>query len=103
MKHNLFAKAVALAIVFFFLGSSVIPTLQGSGVNRTKQSILAGERGYFYAYNAYDPNGMNYGEVTFDMDAVVNLIGGGSGITFITGEDIDTEGNCYGVAYYGGL
>jgi hypothetical protein len=72
-------------------------------IPRITQSTLPGGRGEFYAYNAYDPNGMNSGEITFDNSAVVNLIGSGSGISFITGEDIDWDGNCYGVTYNGGL
>jgi len=60
-------------------------------------------RGYFYAYNAYDPNGMPNAEVTFDMDAVVNQVGS-AGINFISGEDREPDnGPCYGVAYGGGL
>jgi hypothetical protein len=60
---------------------------------------------YFYAYNAYDPNGMNYGEVWFGPDGVVHLIGDGCGISFISGEALDSFGEyyAYGVAYGGGL
>ena len=59
-------------------------------------------RGYFLAFNAYDPNGMPNGPVTFDMDAVVNLIQA-TGPNFISGADVDADGNWYAVAYSGGL
>ncbi len=56
----------------------------------------------FFAYNAFDPNGMANGPVTFNLDAVVNLIQG-TGINFISGSDFDRIDNWYMVGFYGGL
>jgi len=111
MNHNIIAKTVALAIVFFFLGASLVPIIESSSTSQptslrsnpggTTQLILPGQRGYFYAFNAYDPNGMQPGPVTFDMDAVVTLIA--PQWEFITGSDFDPDGNWYVVALMGGL
>jgi len=63
--------------------------------------VLPGGRGYFYAYNAYDPNGMPNGIVTFDLDGVVEWIGDGP--LQMSGSDYDPAGNWYAVVYSGGL
>lgn len=61
-----------------------------------------GGRGYFYGYCANDPTGGHpVGPITFDTpDAIQSL---GSGPSWIAGADIDTDGNWYGVLYYGGI
>jgi hypothetical protein len=62
------------------------------------------DRGYFYAYNAYDPSGAHeMGPITFDTPDVIELLAPGIVPNFIGGADIDADGNWYGVEYGGGI
>jgi hypothetical protein len=62
------------------------------------------DRGYFYAYNAYDPSGAHEeGPITFDTPDVIELLAPGIVPNFIGGADIDADGNWYGVEYGGGI
>ena len=61
-------------------------------------------RGYFYAYNAYDPTGQHAkGPITFDTPDTIELLLAGTAPNFIGGGDIDADGNWYGVDYGGGI
>ena len=60
-------------------------------------------RGYFYAYNAYDPGGTTEGPITFDEPGSVTLLASGIFPNFCAAADMDNEGNWYGCDYAGGL
>jgi len=61
-------------------------------------------RGYFYAYNAYDPSGTYpEGPITFDDPGAIEFLAAGIAPNFIAGADIDADGNWYGVDYAGGI
>ncbi len=62
------------------------------------------DRGYFYAYNAYDPSGAHpEGPITFDTPDAIESLQAGIVPNFIGGADIDADGNWYGVEYGGGI
>ncbi|MCU0850798.1 MAG: immune inhibitor A, partial [Candidatus Thermoplasmatota archaeon] len=62
------------------------------------------DRGYFYAYNAYDPSGAHdMGPITFDTPDAITLLATGVFPNFCGGADMDEEGNWYGCDYAGGL
>jgi len=62
------------------------------------------DRGYFYAYNAYDPSGaIQMGPITFDTPDEITLLAPGIFPNFCGGADMDNEGNWYGCDYAGGL
>ena len=62
------------------------------------------DRGYFYAYNAYDPSGQHSnGPITFDTPDAIDLLAPGIFPNFCGGADMDNEGNWLGCDYAGGL
>jgi hypothetical protein len=63
--------------------------------------MLPNDVGNFYAFNVYDPNGMQPGPVRFSMNATVNLIA--PSWNFISGSDFAFAYDWYAVCYYGGL
>jgi hypothetical protein len=69
--------------------------------NPSQQGTL--DRGYFYAYNAYDPGGTPMGPITFDEPGAITLLASGVFPNFCGGADMDNEGNWYGCDYAGGL
>ncbi|HWR63861.1 MAG TPA: hypothetical protein VN365_05610, partial [Candidatus Thermoplasmatota archaeon] len=61
-------------------------------------------RGYFYAYNAYDPSGGHVtGPITFDTPDAIDLLAPGVFPNFCCGADMDNGGAWYGCDYAGGL
>jgi hypothetical protein len=79
-----------------------IPTLQKTS---SYQSIPL-YRGYFYAYNAYDPGGTQMGPITFDTPDAITLLAPGIFPNFCGGADIESDvgtGNWFGCDYAGGL
>ena len=63
-----------------------------------------GDRGYFYAFCAYDPDGGHpIGPITWDDPGAIDSLGTGINPNFIAGADIDDQGNWYGVDYGGGI
>jgi hypothetical protein len=64
------------------------------------------DRGYFYAYNAYDPGGTQMGPITFDTPDAITLLAPGIFPNFCGGADIESDvgtGNWFGCDYAGGL
>jgi Immune inhibitor A-like, MAM domain len=61
-------------------------------------------RGYFLAYNAYDPSGQHQmGPITFETPDAIDLLAPGVFPNFCGGADIDVMENWYGCDYAGGL
>ena len=61
-------------------------------------------RGYFYAFNAYDPSGGHQmGPITYDTPDAIEVLAPSVFPNFCGGADMDDEGNWYGCDYAGGL
>jgi hypothetical protein len=73
--------------------------------SQNEQNTPLLDRGSFYAYNAYDPSSQVVeGPITFDVPATITLLAPtGSTTGFVSGADMDSEGNWYATTYYGGF
>jgi len=88
------------------------PTVNGlapkaSSLIKTQPHTPLGGRGYFYAYNAYDPSGsIVNGPITFDTPDAIDLLAPGIFPNFCGGADMESQGAggaWYGCDYAGGL
>ncbi|HIH28584.1 MAG TPA: hypothetical protein HA260_02155, partial [Thermoplasmata archaeon] len=70
----------------------------------SSNQIQSLSRGYFLAYNAYDPSGGHQmGPITFETPDAIDLLAPGVFPNFCGGADIDVIENWYGCDYAGGL
>jgi hypothetical protein len=77
---------------------------KASKITQYQPHAALGDRGYFYAFCAYDPTSAHpKGPITFDTPDAIESLGTGINPGFMAGGDIDDLGNWYGVDYYGGL
>jgi len=103
MMNNIPKIGVVFVVAILFVSSStaVMPIL---GQTSPPQEMWVKNRGYFYAYNAYDPSGQHQsGPITFDTPDDITLLAPGIFPNFCIAADIDSSGNWYGCDYAGGL
>jgi PKD domain len=96
-------SGVVFVVTILFVSSSttIMPIL---GQTSSYQEMRVENRGYFYAYNVYDPSGQTQsGPITFDTPDTIDLLAPGIFPNFCAAADINPNGDWYGCDYGGGL
>ncbi len=130
LVKTMFLMTVVL-VAALFLGTAASAGLQSAVTQTQKQDVKVSQptvnglapkasnliktqphtpllgRGYFYAYNAYDPSGAHgMGPITFDTPDAIELLAPGIFPNFCGGADMESQGAggaWYGCDYAGGL